>query len=96
MKDTFLTQVQFNQLLYGSGLFGAACGSSSAKPSRKISTIYSEDLMLPVLPAVWKPKPLWTGKQVIICRKLTLFCITPATMLDQAEAKTFYFPLAQD
>lgn len=89
MKDTFLTQVQFNQLLYGSGLFAAARGSSPSKHSRKISTVYSEDLMLPVLPAVWKPKPLWTGKQVIICRKLNLFCIPPATMLDQAEANFF-------
>ncbi|KAE9466028.1 hypothetical protein C3L33_02062, partial [Rhododendron williamsianum] len=92
MKDTFLTQVQFNQLLYGSGLFGAACGSSSAKPSRKISTIYSEDLMLPVLPAVWKPKPLWTGKQVItaLLNNLTRD-YTPFTVEKDGKIPSSYF-----
>ncbi|GFY98256.1 nuclear RNA polymerase A1 [Actinidia rufa] len=63
MKDTFLSHNQFNQLLYGSGVFAAGCSSSIGKRCQKISTVDSEALVQPVLPAIWKPKPLWTGKQ---------------------------------
>ncbi|KAL6987100.1 DNA-directed RNA polymerase [Sarracenia purpurea var. burkii] len=65
LKDTFLTHNQFNQLLYGSGVFSSGYGSSFTKHSGKICTVDSEALMQPLLPAIWKPKPLWTGKQVI-------------------------------
>lgn len=64
LKDTFLTLDEFNQLLYGSGMFSTNSGSFSDKQSGKISIIDSEGIMQHVLPAVWKPKPLWTGKQV--------------------------------
>lgn len=64
-KDTFLTREQYNQLLYSSGL---SCGSGafSGKPGKKVSVLDSEDEMQPLLPAIWKPEPLWSGKQVFL------------------------------
>ncbi|KAL7258614.1 hypothetical protein ACSBR1_004685 [Camellia fascicularis] len=92
MKDTFLTHDQFNQLLYGSGVFAAGCGSSFAKPCQKISTVDSEALMQPVLPAIWKPKPLWTGKQVItaLLNHLTRD-YTPFTVEKDGKIPSSYF-----
>lgn len=60
MKDTFLSREDFNQLLYASGVFA---GYSSQRG--KISIAGNGCFVNPVLPAVLKPKPLWTGKQVI-------------------------------
>ncbi|KAM5558921.1 DNA-directed RNA polymerase I subunit 1 [Rosa sericea] len=64
-KDTFLRSDEFNQLLYSSSV--SACGSDSfsGKPGQKVLTSNSEDAMQPLLPAIWKPVRLWTGKQVI-------------------------------
>ncbi|CAL5398113.1 unnamed protein product [Camellia sinensis] len=92
IKDTFLTHDQFNQLLYGSGVFAAGCGSSFAKPCQKISTVDSEALMQPVLPAIWKPKPLWTGKQVItaLLNHLTRD-YTPFTVEKDGKIPSSYF-----
>lgn len=64
MKDTFLTYDEFSQLLYGSGVYTTGTSSFSSNHSGKISIVDSEGIIQPVLPAVWKPKPLWTGKQV--------------------------------
>nr|KAJ0209589.1 hypothetical protein LSAT_V11C400196120 [Lactuca sativa] len=60
MQDTFLNSEQFNQLLYASGVFN---GGNSRHG--KNSSIDKGCFVKLVLPAVWKPKPLWTGKQVI-------------------------------
>ncbi|CAI9761147.1 unnamed protein product [Fraxinus pennsylvanica] len=66
MKDTFLTREEFNQLLYGSGVFAMMPGSHPVNNSQKVSLVDSEGVVMQsVLPAVWKPGPLWTGKQVI-------------------------------
>ncbi|XP_043692047.1 DNA-directed RNA polymerase I subunit 1 [Telopea speciosissima] len=64
-RDTFLTLDQYNQLLYSSGVSAAGPGLFNSKLGQKVSIINSEDEIQPVLPAIWKPKPLWTGKQVI-------------------------------
>lgn len=61
MKDTFLSREDFNQLLYTSGVY--ACGTSQ---HGKVSIVDKACFVEPVVPAVLKPKPLWTGKQVII------------------------------
>ena len=60
MQDTFLNSEQFNQLLYASSVFNGG-------NSRHGKTSFTDKgcFVKPVLPAVWKPKPLWTGKQVI-------------------------------
>lgn len=63
-KDTFLTREQYNQLLYSSGL-SSGSGSFIGKPGKKVSVLDSEDEIQPLLPAIWKPEPLWSGKQVI-------------------------------
>lgn len=70
MKNTFLTRSEFSQLLYGSGVFAAGPGLPPGDRSRKVSVVDSEGLVESVLPAVWKPEPLWTGKQVKILRCL--------------------------
>ena len=68
-KDTFLTREQYNQLLYSSGL-SSGSGSFIGKPGKKVSVLDSEDEIQPLLPAIWKPEPLWSGKQV--CFEITL------------------------
>lgn len=83
MKDRFLTLDEFNQLIYGSGIF-AATSSSKA----------SSDSMVPhVLPALWKPKPLWTGKQVItsLLNHITRGC-PPCTVEKETKIPKQYFP----
>ncbi|XP_047337717.1 DNA-directed RNA polymerase I subunit 1-like isoform X2 [Impatiens glandulifera] len=64
MKDSFLTREQFNHLLYSSGIFTASSGSLYSNQVKKISLLIEANLP-PILPAILKPKPLWTGKQVI-------------------------------
>ncbi|KAJ3708139.1 hypothetical protein LUZ61_011844 [Rhynchospora tenuis] len=64
--DTFLTREEYDQLLYGSILPNYAPNSLLGKPRcHKISVIDSSDKIRPLSPAILKPKPLWTGKQVI-------------------------------
>ncbi|CAK9322867.1 unnamed protein product [Citrullus colocynthis] len=80
-KDTFLNFDEFSQLLYSSGISTSRAHASSEKPGQKIFTLDFEAEMLPVLPAVWKPGPLWTGKQVVtalldhITRGSPPFCV---------------------
>ncbi|KAL1330569.1 hypothetical protein HN51_047809 [Arachis hypogaea] len=64
-KDTFLSCEAFNQLLYSSGVSMPMVGSFYAKPGQKVFTSTSESEMFLFPPAIWKPEPLWTGKQVI-------------------------------
>lgn len=77
LKDTFLTSDQFNQLLYSSGVFdtGSGSGSSFGKPGKKVSALRRKDHLHPILPAIWRPKPLWTGKQVMIEKLFLRFSI---------------------
>lgn len=63
-KDTFLSRDEFNQLLYGSGISSLGSCSLSGKPGQKVIFSSSDEEILPILPAIWKPEPLWTGKQV--------------------------------
>ncbi|KAL2501697.1 nuclear RNA polymerase A1 [Forsythia ovata] len=92
MKDTFLTRDEFNQLLYGSGVFAMMPGSHPGNNSRKVSLVDSEGVMQSVLPAVWKPGPLWTGKQVItaLLNHITRGC-APCTVKNQGKLPKDYF-----
>ncbi|GAA5898151.1 DNA-directed RNA polymerase I core subunit RPA190 [Sporobolomyces salmoneus] len=49
-KDTFFTREQYYQLIYG-----------ALRPEDDYS---GEGTVKTVPPAIWKPKPLWTGKQI--------------------------------
>lgn len=51
-RDTFLSKAQFMQLVYG-----AVC------PTRR-GLVDASPIRLPP-PAILKPRPLWTGKQVL-------------------------------
>ncbi|XP_057982426.1 DNA-directed RNA polymerase I subunit 1 isoform X2 [Malania oleifera] len=64
-KDTFLTREECCQLLYSSGVSTAGSGALSAKPGQKVSVVDYDVEMQLSLPAIWKPEPRWTGKQVI-------------------------------
>ncbi|KAI3471379.1 hypothetical protein Pfo_030743 [Paulownia fortunei] len=92
MKNTFLTRSEFSQLLYGSGVFARGPGSLPGNHSRKVSLVDSEGLVESVLPTVWKPEPLWTGKQVITA---LLNHITrgraPCTVKNQGKIPKNYF-----
>ncbi|KAL5201461.1 hypothetical protein ABZP36_035815 [Zizania latifolia] len=61
--DTFLSREDYNQLVYGSCVPYSTCISNQF--GEKISIIKDDNAPEPVPPAIWKPKPLWTGKQVI-------------------------------
>lgn len=62
-KDTFLNYNEFNHLLYSSGVSAAGSGSFR-KLGKKVAINFEDNLLSPV-PAIWKPEPLWTGKQLI-------------------------------
>ncbi|KAK8921570.1 DNA-directed RNA polymerase II subunit RPB1 [Platanthera zijinensis] len=63
--DTFLTREEYNQLLYASYVPSPAYGSQAVIFGQKISSLVAVDEIQSLPPAIWKPKPLWTGKQVI-------------------------------
>lgn len=67
--DTFLTREEYHQLLYASSLPPAA---HSGGFGQKVSALSSDDEIKPLPPAIWKPKPLWTGKQVCVCASFSL------------------------
>ncbi|KAK6149178.1 hypothetical protein DH2020_016703 [Rehmannia glutinosa] len=92
MKNTFLTR---------SGIQSAALwiwcvctwpGSLPGNLSRKVSLVDSEGLVESLLPTIWKPEPLWTGKQVITA---LLNHITrgraPCTVENQGKIPKNYF-----
>ncbi|KAI8446938.1 hypothetical protein BY996DRAFT_4594345 [Phakopsora pachyrhizi] len=60
-KDTFFNREDYHQIIYA-----ALCPESNFSEGRRIST---------VPPAIWKPRHLWTGKQLI---STILKNITPA------------------
>ncbi|XP_020526321.1 DNA-directed RNA polymerase I subunit 1 isoform X2 [Amborella trichopoda] len=64
-KDTFLTQEEYHHLLYSACVSTVAPDFKHGNLSKKISLVKSDEEIRPLLPAIWKPKPLWTGKQVI-------------------------------
>ena len=51
-QDTFFTREEYNQLLYG-----------ALRPEDETGHYSGRLVTLP--PTVWKPKPLWTGKQIV-------------------------------
>lgn len=63
-KDTFLTRDEYHELLCACVPSAAPC-SPRGKSFRHVSMLYSGDEIQPLLPAILKPTPLWTGKQLI-------------------------------
>ncbi|TCD69860.1 hypothetical protein EIP91_005937 [Steccherinum ochraceum] len=58
-QDSFFTREDYNQLLYGS--------------LRPEDESHNGGRLITLPPAIWKPKPLWTGKQIIstVLRNIT-------------------------
>jgi DNA-directed RNA polymerase beta' subunit len=50
-QDTFLTREEYFQLLYGA--------------LRPEEDSHHHDRLITLPPAIWKPRPLWTGKQIV-------------------------------
>ncbi|KAI3867080.1 hypothetical protein MKW92_022394 [Papaver armeniacum] len=93
-KDTFLTRDEFYYLLYGSGVSAAVRCSSNGRPRKKISVISTEDEIQDIPPAIWRPEPLWTGKQVItsILNHITRTRgLTPLTIEKSGKIPNNYF-----
>ncbi|KAL8489246.1 hypothetical protein ACS0TY_025231 [Phlomoides rotata] len=92
MKNTFLTRSEFSHLLYASGVFAVVPGSLQANYSQKVSVVDSEGVVELILPTVWKPVPLWTGKQVItsLLNQITRGC-APCTVKTQGKIPKNYF-----
>ncbi|KAL1194549.1 DNA-directed RNA polymerase I subunit 1 [Cardamine amara subsp. amara] len=63
-KDTFLDKDEFNQLLFSSGVTDMVLSSFSGRSGKKVM-VSAPNALLTVTPAILKPVPLWTGKQVI-------------------------------
>uniref|UniRef100_A0A7N0T457 DNA-directed RNA polymerase subunit n=1 Tax=Kalanchoe fedtschenkoi TaxID=63787 RepID=A0A7N0T457_KALFE len=63
-KDTFLNRDEYHQLLYGCGVSTSYQPTFFDKPNQKVHVVTEDELEF-APPAIWKPKPLWTGKQVI-------------------------------
>ncbi|XP_020588466.1 DNA-directed RNA polymerase I subunit 1-like [Phalaenopsis equestris] len=63
--DTFLTREEYSQLLYVSCVPPPSYSSQAINFGQKISAVVVADDIQPLPPAIWKPKLLWTGKQVI-------------------------------
>ncbi|PKA56545.1 DNA-directed RNA polymerase II subunit RPB1 [Apostasia shenzhenica] len=63
--DTFLTREEYCQLLYASCVPPPVYDSEAVTFGPKVSILVSANEIQPVPPAIWKPIPLWTGKQVI-------------------------------
>ncbi|XP_042377579.1 DNA-directed RNA polymerase I subunit 1-like [Zingiber officinale] len=61
--DTFLTREEYHQLIYVSCMPPTSYAQN--RYGEKASLSWSENEIQPLPPAIWKPIPLWTGKQVI-------------------------------
>lgn len=64
-KDTFFTREEYHQILCASVVSPATYSSNLVKYGQKMCQLISTDEIQPQPPAIWKPRPLWTGKQVI-------------------------------
>ncbi|URE17427.1 DNA-directed RNA polymerase [Musa troglodytarum] len=62
--DTFLTREEYHQLLYASCVPPTSYSQRNGS-GQKVSVSWSDYEIQPLPPAIWKPTPLWTGKQVI-------------------------------
>ncbi|KAF8658999.1 hypothetical protein HU200_058841 [Digitaria exilis] len=60
-QDTLLSREEYSHLVCGSCV---PSNRSSRQPGKKLSAIKDDGALELVLPAILKPKPLWTGKQV--------------------------------
>ena len=58
--ETFFTREEYFQLLYG-----------SLKPEEY--SAYDNGCLLTLPPAIWKPKTLWTGKQIVSTHYISLW-----------------------
>ncbi|KAJ8492799.1 hypothetical protein OPV22_014520 [Ensete ventricosum] len=61
---TFLTSEEYHQLLYASSVPPTSY-SQWNRFGQTVSVSWSDYEIQPLPPAIWKPTPLWTGKQVI-------------------------------
>ncbi|KAK9123096.1 hypothetical protein Sjap_012698 [Stephania japonica] len=64
-RDTFLTWEEYDYLLCASGVNASARVGSIRQYGRKVSLLNTADEIQYLEPAILKPVPLWTGKQVI-------------------------------
>lgn len=64
-KDTFFTRQEYQQLLYGALRPENLYSGGKQRNERPSSEEKKDDMLLTLPPAIWKPQPLWSGKQVV-------------------------------
>jgi DNA-directed RNA polymerase I subunit RPA1 len=65
-RDTFLSKEEYHQLVYSACVSMNAANFKRKNKSVALSVIDRELPIVPLPPAIMKPKPMWTGKQVRI------------------------------
>jgi len=64
-RDTFLTKEEYHQLVYTACVSCSPANLKKRKKNVALSVVDRDLPIIPVPPAIMKPQPLWTGKQVL-------------------------------
>ncbi|EFJ17302.1 hypothetical protein SELMODRAFT_233747 [Selaginella moellendorffii] len=64
-KDTFLTKEEYHQLVYSACVPMPTLESATFSKGRNVKTLDNHPAIETVPPAIWKPRCLWSGKQVL-------------------------------
>ncbi|KAH9297472.1 hypothetical protein KI387_029154, partial [Taxus chinensis] len=64
-RDTFLTKEDYQHLVYNACVSNSAPVFQRGKSRPKVGIVEDDHGFLSLTPTIWKPEPLWTGKQVI-------------------------------
>lgn len=64
-KDTFLTKEEYQELVYSACISSAPATYFKGQSQPKVGVIEHDRSIITLAPAILKPDPLWTGKQVI-------------------------------
>lgn len=80
-KDTFFSREEYYQLIYG---------------ALRTEDNYSGEGMIKTLPpTIWKPKPMWTGKQVVRLDSFPSFALLRSKLLMSSSSSSSSLALAR-
>lgn len=63
-RDTFLTKEEYHQLVYTACVSCSPANLKKRKKNVALSVVDRDLPIIPLPPAILKPQPMWTGKQV--------------------------------
>ncbi|GLJ25883.1 hypothetical protein SUGI_0496070 [Cryptomeria japonica] len=64
-RDTFLNKEDYQHLVYNACVSNSAPVFQRGKSLPKVGIVEDDSGFVSLAPTIWKPEPLWTGKQVI-------------------------------